>query len=54
MIADDEAINKAVVAAAVAAESCGWSVSDTTAPVTGAGGAREVFLYGTRQENSSG
>jgi 23S rRNA (cytidine1920-2'-O)/16S rRNA (cytidine1409-2'-O)-methyltransferase len=51
MIADDEAIDKAVVAAAAAAERCGWSVSDTTAPVAGARGAREVFLYGTRQEN---
>jgi hypothetical protein len=50
MIVDSEAIDNAVAAAVVAAESCGWSVQETTVPVSGGGGAREVFIYGTRPQ----
>jgi 23S rRNA (cytidine1920-2'-O)/16S rRNA (cytidine1409-2'-O)-methyltransferase len=49
MITNGGAIEKAVAAAMVVAESCGWSVADTTVPVTGAGGSPEVFIYGTRR-----
>ena len=49
MIIDGDAIDKTVAAAIAVAGSCGWSVGDTTVPVRGAGGAPEVFIYGTRR-----
>jgi 23S rRNA (cytidine1920-2'-O)/16S rRNA (cytidine1409-2'-O)-methyltransferase len=49
MIIDSDGIDKAVAAARAGAESCGWSVGDTTVPVSGGGGAPEVFIYGTRR-----
>jgi 23S rRNA (cytidine1920-2'-O)/16S rRNA (cytidine1409-2'-O)-methyltransferase len=49
MIVECDAIDKAVAVAVAAAESCGWSVGDTTVPVSGGGGAPEVFIYGTRR-----
>jgi 23S rRNA (cytidine1920-2'-O)/16S rRNA (cytidine1409-2'-O)-methyltransferase len=51
MIIDDDAIDKAVAAAMAVAECCGWLVGDTTVPVTGAGGAPEVFIYATRRSS---
>jgi 23S rRNA (cytidine1920-2'-O)/16S rRNA (cytidine1409-2'-O)-methyltransferase len=50
MVVDDEAIRKAVATAVAAARDCGWSVQDRTVSVTGAGGAPEVFIYGTNGE----
>lgn len=49
MIVDSDVIDNAVAAAVSAAKSCGWSVDDTTVLVRGGGGAREVFIYGTRR-----
>jgi 23S rRNA (cytidine1920-2'-O)/16S rRNA (cytidine1409-2'-O)-methyltransferase len=49
MIVDGDVIDKAVAVAMAAAESCGWSVDDTSVLVRGGGGAREVFIYGTRR-----
>jgi 23S rRNA (cytidine1920-2'-O)/16S rRNA (cytidine1409-2'-O)-methyltransferase len=49
MIIAGDAIDKAVAAAMAVAESCGWSVDDTTLSVCGGGGAPEVFIYGTRR-----
>jgi 23S rRNA (cytidine1920-2'-O)/16S rRNA (cytidine1409-2'-O)-methyltransferase len=54
LVKDDEAINKAVATAVAAAQHFGWSVGRTVAPVVGAGGAREVFIYGVRREGRSG
>jgi 23S rRNA (cytidine1920-2'-O)/16S rRNA (cytidine1409-2'-O)-methyltransferase len=48
VVVDDEAIRKAVAAAVAAARHCGWFVHEATAAVSGAGGAPEVFIYGTR------
>lgn len=48
MIVESDVIDKAVAAAIVAAEGCGWSVDDRRVPVRGGGGAREVFIYGIR------
>jgi 23S rRNA (cytidine1920-2'-O)/16S rRNA (cytidine1409-2'-O)-methyltransferase len=48
VIVDGYAIDKAVEAALAAIHRCGWSVAGKTVPVTGGGGAPEVFIYGTR------
>lgn len=49
MIVDGEAVDKAVAAARAAAETCGWSLADRSVRVSGAGGAPEVFIYGTQR-----
>jgi 23S rRNA (cytidine1920-2'-O)/16S rRNA (cytidine1409-2'-O)-methyltransferase len=49
MIVEGDVIDKAVAAAMAAAESCGWSVDESSVLVGGGGGAREVFIYGTRR-----
>jgi 23S rRNA (cytidine1920-2'-O)/16S rRNA (cytidine1409-2'-O)-methyltransferase len=49
LIGERDAIEKAVAVAVAAAEECGWSMSGTTVSVRGGGGAREVFIYGTRR-----
>jgi 23S rRNA (cytidine1920-2'-O)/16S rRNA (cytidine1409-2'-O)-methyltransferase len=48
LIVDGDAIDKAVAIAIATAENCDWSIDQTTVPVFGGGGAREVFIYGTR------
>jgi 23S rRNA (cytidine1920-2'-O)/16S rRNA (cytidine1409-2'-O)-methyltransferase len=49
MIAEPDAVAKAVETAVAAADNCGWAVEPDTVPVAGAGGAPEVFIYGTRR-----
>lgn len=49
MVVDDEAIDKAVAAAAAAADSCGWSIDQRSVLVWGGGGATEVLIYGIRR-----
>lgn len=50
LVVNDELVDKAVATATAAAGICGWSVKRTVAPVAGAGGAREVFIFGIRGE----
>jgi 23S rRNA (cytidine1920-2'-O)/16S rRNA (cytidine1409-2'-O)-methyltransferase len=50
LVVDRDAVDKAVAAAVAAALDCPWSVHESTCPVRGAGGAQEVFIYGTRAD----